>query len=269
MPEIIQSLWIGRPLSLIEQLSITSFLKNGHEFHLYCYDEIKNVPTGAKILDATNILPASEIFCYQTKKGRGSVSAFSNVFRYKLLLEKGGWWSDADVVCLRPLNFHEPAVIATEAIRRGGQRAATALMKLPPGHEIARTCYTVATQKDRAKLQWGEIGPELLDRVVREKHFSSLTKPPDLFCPLPYWEWKKLLQPAGKSAQLIFSPEARTVHLWHELWRRADIDLNPERKKSTWERIRCAFKKLGPRRNLDLRNSNSPFAALLERYQLR
>jgi hypothetical protein len=32
--------------------------------------------------------------------GRGSVSAFSNLFRYYLLHQMGGWWVDADVVCL-------------------------------------------------------------------------------------------------------------------------------------------------------------------------
>ena len=37
----IQSLWIGGKLSLMEQLTINSFINNGHEFHLYVYDEIE------------------------------------------------------------------------------------------------------------------------------------------------------------------------------------------------------------------------------------
>ena len=31
MSNIIQSLWIGKPLSKLEQLSIKSFIDNGHE----------------------------------------------------------------------------------------------------------------------------------------------------------------------------------------------------------------------------------------------
>ena len=43
---IIQSLWIGKELSVLEQLCICSFLKNGHNFHLYTYEKINNVPDG-------------------------------------------------------------------------------------------------------------------------------------------------------------------------------------------------------------------------------
>ena len=101
MLEIINSLWIGLPLSLMERLSITSFLQNSHEYHLYRYDEIANVPDGTVLRDAAEILPASEIFYYRRGGGRGSVAAFADLFRYKLLLEKGGWWVDTDMVVCR------------------------------------------------------------------------------------------------------------------------------------------------------------------------
>ena len=41
-------------------------------------------------------------------------SGFSNFFRYKLLLERGGWWVDADMVCLRPFAFDKEHVFASE-----------------------------------------------------------------------------------------------------------------------------------------------------------
>ena len=44
--KIIRSLWIGDVLPDTAILSINSFLKNGHEFHLYVYDDVKNVPDG-------------------------------------------------------------------------------------------------------------------------------------------------------------------------------------------------------------------------------
>ncbi len=40
MDPVIHSLWIGTQLSTMEQLSISSFLKNGHRFHLYVYDDV-------------------------------------------------------------------------------------------------------------------------------------------------------------------------------------------------------------------------------------
>ena len=110
---VVQGLWIGSPLSIMERLSIKSFLDNGHEYHLYTYDELKDVPAGTVIKDGNEILPASAIFKY---KDRPSYSAFSNFFRYKLLLERGGWWVDTDVICLKPFDFPEEHVFATEKL---------------------------------------------------------------------------------------------------------------------------------------------------------
>jgi len=63
--KIIQGLWIGSELSAMEQLSISSFLQNGHDYHLYVYDEVKNIPPGTLVMDAQEILPSSCIFQYQ------------------------------------------------------------------------------------------------------------------------------------------------------------------------------------------------------------
>ena len=35
----------------------------------------------------------------------GSYAMFADMFRYLLLYLKGGWWSDLDMLCLRPWNF--------------------------------------------------------------------------------------------------------------------------------------------------------------------
>ncbi|MCI0557088.1 MAG: hypothetical protein MN733_01225, partial [Nitrososphaera sp.] len=99
MNKIIQGLWIGPELSVMEQLSIASFLLNGHEYHLYLYDELENIPFGTLIKDASEILPSSSIFQY---KRRPTYAGFANFFRYKLLLERGGWWADTDTICLKP-----------------------------------------------------------------------------------------------------------------------------------------------------------------------
>ncbi|MCF8323269.1 MAG: hypothetical protein K9I26_09045, partial [Flavobacterium sp.] len=98
---IIQSLWIGDTLSLNEQLCITSFLFHGHEFHLYTYGTIKNVPDDTIIKDANRIIPSDKIFKYR----KGSYAGFADWFRYKLLFEKGGFWVDTDVICMKPFLF--------------------------------------------------------------------------------------------------------------------------------------------------------------------
>jgi mannosyltransferase OCH1-like enzyme len=176
--------------------------------------------------DAAEILPAADIFYYRRGVGRGSVAAFANLFRYKLLLEHGGWWADTDVVCLRQFDFAEPIVIASERTPMGTQ-ATNAVLKFPPGHAVARLCCEAAGREDRAKLTWGKIGPLLLDRVVRENGLQPFVKPPDIFCPLDHWKWKLLLSGNSQPLAEMVTDESRAIHLWHENWRRAGLELNP------------------------------------------
>src|SRR5580698_9560242 len=98
----IQSLWVGDRLSAMEQLAIKSFLFHGHPFHLYVYQATEGIPEGTIVQDANEILPATSIFKYSE---HNSYAGFANFFRYKLLVERGGWWVDMDVICLKPFRF--------------------------------------------------------------------------------------------------------------------------------------------------------------------
>jgi hypothetical protein len=268
MAENINSLWVGRSLSLMEQLSITSFLRNGHAYHLHCYNEIANIPAGTTLRDAAEILPASEIFYYRRGVGKGSVSAYSNLFRYKLLLEQGGWWADTDVVCLRRFDFTEPVVFASERTRTGTQ-AATAALKLPQGHAVARLCYEAARREDRASLTWGKIGPLLLDRAVRENGLHQFVKPPDIFCPLDHWDWKLLLSKDSKPLAELVTDESCAIHLWHENWRRAGLELNPTTGELQSTHVFPGFcRRLGFGPKLEQINT-TPIAGLLRQFGLK
>ena len=54
---IVQSLWIGTRLSVMEQLAIRSYLDHGHPFHLYTYEDVEDVPAGTVVRPGTEILP--------------------------------------------------------------------------------------------------------------------------------------------------------------------------------------------------------------------
>ncbi len=264
MKEIIQSLWIGRSLSLIEHLCITSFQQHGYDFHLYCYDEIGNIPAGTTIKDAADILPASEIFYYQNGEGKGSVAAFSNLFRYKLLWEQGGWWVDLDLVCLKPFDFAEPVVIASERCPTFTQ-ATNAVMRLPPKHKVAHLCYQAARQADRSNLIWGSIGPELLNRAAQNAGLKDFVKPPDVFCPVDYWQWHRVLEKPNPSESL-YTSESHAIHLWHEQWRRAGFGVNPTTGEiNSINLVRKLWRYLRQRPAPGI-NPSSLFVELLHRY---
>lgn len=60
-----------------------------------------NVPKGTVLRNANDIIPEKDIF---TSHG-GSYAAFSDWFRWALLYTKGNFYSDMDVVCIKPFEF--------------------------------------------------------------------------------------------------------------------------------------------------------------------
>ncbi len=252
-------------MSLIERLSINSFLQQGHTYHLYCYDEVKNVPPGTILRDAAEILPASEIFYYQRGKGKGSVAAFANLFRYKLLLERGGWWVDTDIVCLQPFNFSEPLVFASE--RNGDATQITnAVIRIPPGHEVARLCYEAAQQNAPAQLTWGQTGPRLINQIVHETGWQHFVKEPEVFCPLDHWKWQLLLKKNDPSAP-VFTDKSHAIHLWHEFWRRAHLKVDPATGEfQPMNFIQKLWRQMRRKPIFEITDTETVFADLVQRY---
>ena len=85
--ERVGSLWVGNELSNLEILSIRSFILNNHPYHLYVYNDIKNLPEGVTLEDANKIVPEKDIFRAPGSNGRpGSLGAFSDYFRFFLII---------------------------------------------------------------------------------------------------------------------------------------------------------------------------------------
>jgi len=143
--KIIHSLWIGKTLSVIELLTLKSFIGNGHTFQLWVYEPLETVlPEEVVLCDANTIVPKEQVFSYKnTNKyghGKGSVAGFSDIFRYKLLYEKGGWWVDMDVTCLKPFNTTAPYFFRNHhELKVVGN-----VMKCPPQSDLMLKCYQEA-----------------------------------------------------------------------------------------------------------------------------
>ena len=138
--KIVQSLWIGSQLGTMEHLSITSFLRQGHDFHLYTYGPVGNVPEGCVIKDANKILSQKD----WNYKEFPRLALFADFFRYKLLLEKGGWWVDTDTICMRPFTFPQEYVFSSEAQRDGGIHINNGNIKAPVGSPIIQQWSSVS-----------------------------------------------------------------------------------------------------------------------------
>ena len=215
---VVQGLWIGESLGPIGQLSIRSFLANGHGYHLYTYGKVEGIPPGTTVLDGREILPSARIFKY---RDHDTYAGFSNHFRYRLLLLRGGVWVDCDVVCLRPLRLPDFAV-AQEETEDGSPQCASCLIAAPRGDELMRRAEAICDAADVNKLKWGQIGPKLMTRLVRELGREPALLPVEAVCPVGFMRWWEMIspEPAVQARVREQVRPARAVHLWHELFRR-------------------------------------------------
>ncbi len=235
--ECIQGLWIGDSLSAMEAASIQSYLNHGHDFHLYTYGDVGNVPAGAIIYDANEIVDQSRIFKYADFD---SYAGFANLFRYTLLFKKGGYWSDLDIFCLRPLTFTGRYLFAGDPLRLGwkrrlknilGSHINVCFMKAPAGNEFCREAIEYCQAQDVKKLQWGQTGPDLCTRLVPQMGLKRYVAPIPAFCAIPSINWADFISedPRVQSRRWreLSSKRVFAVHLWHEMWRRSGVDKTP------------------------------------------
>jgi len=233
--DVFQSLWIGSRLSSMELLSIESFLHFGYEYHLYCYQPIENVPQGVKVFDANEILPESEIYYQRGIFGAGSPASFSDIWRYKLLHEKGGWWVDADVVCIRPFTFNGDHVVGRQ--REGeGFGLNNAVIRAPAGSRLALRCYEESRRIAADNLPWGTTGPKLIDRIVSELGMDDCVQPPEAFYEIDFDDFGRLF------SNEELPDETYGLHLWQAMWKDYGIDVDgPFPASCLYERLRRKF----------------------------
>jgi Glycosyltransferase sugar-binding region containing DXD motif len=217
MADVIQGLWVGPRLSVMEQLCVSSFLRNGHPFHLYVYQETTGIPPGTVVLDGNRILPASRIFTYRE---HNTYAGFANFFRYKLLLEKGGWFVDLDTICLRPFQFQTEYLFSSEGIN-GRQLVNLGAVKAPAGSRIMQYAWEACERMDPATLKWSQCGPTLLGEAIQRCSLHEYVKAWTVFCPVHFSVWRQLLDP---SIRWKFGDDTHAVHLWNELWRQSGQD---------------------------------------------
>jgi len=222
----IQMLWIGPRFSTLERLSVTSFLANGHPVHLYAYAPIEGVPPGTTLLDAREIYPESAIYTYPEGWGQGSPAAFANQFRYRVLFDRGGAWSDTDMVCLRPFHFlaQMPLAIASQRMPPTADEPQPArfnpcFLRAEAGHPAIGECLQACLAHEPADLKWGMTGPDLTTEVFMRRGLMGSALLPDVVCPVDFWRVSELCAKP-------FVPHAMShaVHLWNEMWRFAKLD---------------------------------------------
>lgn len=263
MALVVQSLWVGDRLSRMEYYSILSFLKLGYKFILYTYGDVENVPKGTTIKDGNKIMPSEEIF-----KLKETFLPFADIFRYKMLYLKGGYWVDLDMIALKPFDFKHLYVFSSErTIQKGAYRnrhskyvANIGVLKAPKNSkfylELYNKCMEVQKKgKNKDKLRYMKL---LKEQIIKYK-YEKYVKDPSLFCHLDWWYAKDAFVPNYNKEMLpdiyfkskygVHEPNGLplksmftvpyTIHFWRDLVKnkyKLDLD-STYSENSLWEML--------------------------------
>jgi hypothetical protein len=226
----VQMLWYGRPLDELERLSMTSFLRAGHPVHLYIYGEVTGVPDGVELRDGREIIDSTELD--ELRRRGAKPGMVSDYFRAALLYDRGGWWADCDVVCVRALDFRSEFVFGWQdervingAVLRlpAGHDAAARLIELcrhpnrwmtgdPPRRLARKTRDTLLLRRGLESATWGATGPAAVTTVVRGLKLGHHALSTEAFYPVPWDESARLFEPGS----LDLAAATYAVHLWNE-----------------------------------------------------
>jgi hypothetical protein len=225
---IVQSLWVGSRLSRMENYSIKSFLVLGYEYHLYTYEKVKNVPKGVKLKNGNDIMPKNEIF-----NMKSTYLPFSDIWRYKMLYEKGNYWVDLDMIAIKPFDFKEEYVFSSErTIQEGAYKSAAPLvpnigiLKAPKGSEFFLEAYNKCLEfnnknKNDDKLKY----MKMLRKLIIQRNMGKWVKEPKLFCNLDWWHAREAFEVHDRYKRKygVIAPTINshfsgpyTVHFWRD-----------------------------------------------------
>ena len=164
----------------MERLCISSFAEHGHKFHLWVYEPIKNIPKYVEVKDASTII--SEPWQYKCGPHTGSYGGFSDLFRYKLLYDHGGWWVDMDIQCLHPFEFETPYVFRRHSIGIVGN-----IMCVLPKSDLMKRCLLESLDKVTPENTDWELPIRILNSHAAD--LGLLNYITDKFCPYENLIW--------------------------------------------------------------------------------
>ena len=220
------SLWIGNPLTKVEQTALASFIYYGHSFTLFVYDMNMEVPNGVVKKDANEIITESEIF-----KVQNSYGPFADMFRYTMIKKTGLTWTDTDSICLTSeWNFGDYLFGFEEE-----DRLANGILRMPQDSELINFLIKNSVKYDKTKIIWSEIGPLLVTKGAKKFNVLKYAQPPEVFYPVHFWQWKKIWQASYKDEVLNKCKDAHTLQIWNQFLNREGINKNKLPKGSAIE----------------------------------
>lgn len=214
--DTISGVWVGERLIPLAHACMNSFLRMGHSYDLYTYNEVEGVPEGVSIKDGNKIISQEKIFW-----AHGGWETFTDRFAYQFLKLRGGWWVDSgDVLCASRVLPSNELVFAEEKVGVINN----AVLKFPKEHFAILKLIEYCNGVDSAAARWGATGPLALSTVFAEADISQHKVAGDLIYPIHWRETPQLLFPEYMDEIRDRTRHSPFVHLWGSTLREIGFD---------------------------------------------
>ena len=218
--------WHGSTLGFMEYVCISSFVKHGFEVRVFSYNDLV-LPDSVILMDASEILPFSDLSKYTQAGISHNLAAFSDAFRYQVIKKKGGWWFDSDVICLVDSGPFS-AIIDKKSIKISLGYESPVLINgavLYIDNHIVLQKILDELESVGTEFEWGDIGPKLITRVINNLQLTHLVDPSFYYYAI-YEDYQRLYDPKCLKWCQEMVGKSFALHLWNDLMRRYKIPKN-------------------------------------------
>jgi hypothetical protein len=234
----IAALWIGGPLSFLEQLCLVSFVHAGHHTVLYTYETVPNVPSGIEVRDAGEILPLRGFLKHERT---GSPALHSDLFRYHLLAKRDRTiWADTDAYCVKPfatasghfygweskkhvnggvLGFPQDSETLGRLLAYTADEFAIPSWYGPEYEAELRAKAEAGTPVHASEQPWGVWGPHAITHFLQETGEVRHALPRVALYPVAYKDRRLILRPGWDEGEVV-TDETFSIHFYGRRMRR-------------------------------------------------
>lgn len=149
----------------------------------------------------------------------GTFSAFSNIFRYRMLQLRDTTWIDTDVVALREDLPSSEYLYARESKRHING----AVLSAPRDSILLQRLYEQSVSVDPSSVQWGQLGHRLITSTVTELDLAGEATSQSVLYPLNFRQIWKIFDPRQTRCVGRQTARGATLHLWNEVMRNQPV----------------------------------------------
>tara|TARA_R110002072_G_scaffold4242_3_gene29952 strand:+ start:50 stop:1516 length:1467 start_codon:yes stop_codon:yes gene_type:complete len=224
--DTIKTLWIGKTLNELTELSMLSWLKLGYNIQVFSDGSLtyKHMPISFdKYKDKIQLDDADRIY---KNKVNDDILPYSDIWRYKLLYKEGGTWLDADMMLLRQLPPDEIIISSERTLQSGAFKSKLkyicniGVLRFMKGNKLLYNVIKKIENKSR-KSEFCDNMKIFRKIFMNEPDINILA--PTLFCSVDWWNAKELYYNDSLSMKYDVEPisyesvleKSIGIHLWN------------------------------------------------------